>query len=174
MQLLKAETQHLDQMTELVDMARVQIKRLGFNQWQTGYPPKELLEEDIRQGRAFLAEEGGIIMGMFVYQTFPDPSYAQIDGRWLTEGDDYASVHRVCVSDACKGRGVAGWMMAQAFSMARQDRFCSVRIDTHEENLPMQRALSKAGFQRCGVIRLIGGPEDGDPRIAFEMVLTKA
>jgi len=35
----------------------------------------------------------------------------------------------------------------------------------------MQRALEKAGFTRCGKIYLIGGNEDGDPRIAFEKVL---
>jgi len=32
----------------------------------------------------------------------------------------------------------------------------------------MQRALAKAGFVPCGQIRLKGGCEDGDLRIAFE------
>jgi len=47
----------------------------------------------------------------------------------------------------------------------------SIRIDTHEGNLPMQSALKKAGFIRCGRIFLQGGAEDGDPRIAFEKLL---
>ena len=47
----------------------------------------------------------------------------------------------------------------------------SIRIDTHEGNLPMQRALEKSGFARCGTIFLKGGAEDGDPRIAFEKLL---
>ena len=46
-----------------------------------------------------------------------------------------------------------------------------MRIDTHAENLPMQRALEKAGFTPCGMIYLIGGREDGDPRLAYEILL---
>ena len=46
-----------------------------------------------------------------------------------------------------------------------------MRIDTHGGNLPMQRALEKAGFTPCGTIILVGGSEDGDPRLAFEKIL---
>ena len=57
------------------------------------------------------------------------------------------------------------------FAMARELGFASLRIDTHPGNLPMQRALQKAGFTPCGTIRLVGGCEDGDERIAFEKIL---
>ena len=39
-----------------------------------------------------------------------------------------------------------------------------LRIDTHENNKVMQRALEKQGFERCGIIYV----PDGTPRIAFE------
>ena len=39
-----------------------------------------------------------------------------------------------------------------------------VRIDTHEDNKPMQGALKKFGFRECGVIHL----ERGAERIAFD------
>lgn len=80
-------------------------------------------------------------------------------------------MHRVCVADGCKGKGVAGQMFAKGFDLAREMGFPAVRIDTHPENFPMQRALAKAGFHPCGQIHLVGGCEDGDLRIAFEKVL---
>ena len=43
----------------------------------------------------------------------------------------------------------------------------NIRIDTHEDNIVMQTALSKLGFKRCGIIYL----ENGDPRIAYQLVV---
>ena len=39
-----------------------------------------------------------------------------------------------------------------------------LRIDTHEDNRIMQRAVEKLGFHRCGIIYV----SDGSPRIAYE------
>jgi RimJ/RimL family protein N-acetyltransferase len=62
-------------------------------------------------------------------------------------------------------------MFRFGFEMAQAKGFHSMRIDTHPDNLPMQRALSKAGFVYCGQIILKGGAEDGDLRVAFEKLL---
>jgi len=42
-----------------------------------------------------------------------------------------------------------------------------LRIDTHGDNVVMQRVLEGLGFTRCGIIYI---EEDNDPRIAFEKV----
>ena len=44
------------------------------------------------------------------------------------------------------------------------DRCGNIRIDTHDDNLPMQHVLEKNGFIRCGRI----WNEDGSPRIAYQ------
>ena len=40
----------------------------------------------------------------------------------------------------------------------------NIRIDTHKDNIPMQRALERLAFRYCGVIHLA----NGDPRVAFQ------
>ena len=129
---------------------------MELDQWQKGYPSREIWENDIKSQQAWVAIEGNLVLGAFAFQTAPDP---------------YASMHRVCVADTAKGKGVAGKMFAFGFEMARQLGFNSLRIDTHPGNLPMQRALSKSGFVYCGEIILKGGAEDGDLRAAFEKLL---
>jgi hypothetical protein len=43
---------------------------------------------------------------------------------------------------------------------------CShLRIDTHPDNIIMQRLLEKTGFKRCGIIHVL---QDGTPRFAYE------
>lgn len=170
MEFSLAQPHHLEQICIITQQAKAQLKSMGLDQWQKGYPSKEIWETDIQNQMAWLAIEDDCILGAFAFQTSPDPSYYNIEGRWLTD-TPYASMHRVCVSDSSKGKGVAGRMFAFGFEMARQLGFRSLRIDTHPDNIPMQRALSKAGFVPCGQIRLKGGCEDGDLRAAFERIL---
>lgn len=170
MEFIVAKETYLERMCEITDMAKRQLRGLGLDQWQKGYPSREVWIQDIKDGCTYLAMEDGEVLGMFAFQTTPDPSYGVIDGAWLTDGD-YASMHRVCVSDESKGKGVAGQMFAYGFELAGKLGFPAVRIDTHPGNQPMQRALKKAGFLPCGEIHLKGGCEDGDLRIGFERIL---
>lgn len=170
MKFIVAKNEHVDRMCEITGQAKRQLKGLGLDQWQKGYPSREVWLDDVKKGYTYLAVEEGEILGIFAFQTTPDISYYEIDGKWLTDGE-YASMHRVCVADESKGKGVAGKMFSYGFEMAEKSGFKAVRIDTHPGNLPMQRALEKAGFVRCGKIKLAEGSEAGDERIAFEKIL---
>jgi len=170
MNFSQAQLHHLDDICRITAEAKAQLKSMRLDQWQKGYPSREIWENDIIHQRAWIAQENDCVLGVFAYQTDPDPSYFEIDGQWLTS-TPYASMHRVCVSDSTKGKGVAGKLFEFGFGMARQEGFCSMRIDTHPNNLPMRRALSKAGFICCGKIILKEGCEAGDLRIAFEKIL---
>lgn len=170
MEFIVAKKEHIDEMMIITNDAKRQLKNLGLDQWQKGYPSREVWESDADASCTQLAVENGKILGIFAFQTTPDASYFEIDGKWLSDGE-YASMHRVCVADDAKGKGVAGQMFAHGFEMAKKLGFPAMRIDTHPGNIPMQRALLKAGFVACGNIKICGGCEDGDPRIAFEKLL---
>lgn len=165
-----AREKDLERMCEITAQAKAGLKNLGLDQWQKGYPSREIWENDIKNQCTYVAEEDGIILGIFAFQTTPDISYYEIEGEWISAGP-YAAMHRVCVAEEAKGKGVVGKMFAHGFRMAETLGFSSVRIDTHPGNIPMQRALGKAGFERCGEIHLAGGPEKGALRIGFEKIL---
>lgn len=169
MKIVRATMEHLDEIWKITGQAKAQIRWLGFDQWQKGSPSREGWLRDIENGNAWVVIEEEKVLGAFAFFLEPDPSYDEIEGEWLTkDATDYAAMHRVCVSDACKGKGMAGQMFKAAYEMASAQGKVSVRIDTHPENLPMQRALAKAGFVYCGKIHLKGGAEDGALRIGFE------
>ena len=170
MEFIKAEAKHIDIILAMAEQATAQLKRLGVDQWQRGYPNREAWLKDIEKGAAWLAVEEGKVLGTMSFFTEPEEAYAKIEGAWLADAP-YASLHRVCVADESKGRGVAGKLFEHGFTLAREHGAASVRIDTHRDNVPMNRAISKAGFTYCGVIRLIGGEENGNERVAFELLL---
>jgi GNAT superfamily N-acetyltransferase len=93
------------------------------------------------------------------------------EGKWRTDHTPYAAVHRVTVAQHLRGRGASTQMMEQIFAEARAGGFASVRIDTHEGNIPMRRMLEKNGFVYCGIVYLHGGPDDGAKRVGYERLL---
>ncbi len=125
-------------------------------QWVNGYPQRELLESDIANQNLFVLEENGAIHGVFAFILGNDPTYHYIEGgQWLNDRP-YGTIHRI------GGDGTVKGVLAKALAFALQFTD-EVRADTHADNHPMQRALAKNGFVRCGVIYL----ENGDPRVAY-------
>ena len=153
----------------LFDAARVSMATLGIDQWQNGVPCGDNASEDVMQGVGRVAEEDGEIIAAYSFITDGEPDYDEIyDGRWLTDGTPYAAVHRVTVAQHRRGGGVSAQMMAEIFREAQEGGFASVRIDTHEGNIPMRRMLEKQGFVYCGVVYLHGGLDDGAKRVGYE------
>ena len=158
MELRQAKIEDLESILRLYEEARRFMRQAGNpDQWGEDYPPRAMVEQDIRSGSSYVFAEDGALLGVFVCLPGPDPTYAKIEGgAWLNE-KPYGVVHRVAVG--AQRRGIASACLA--FGL---ERFGNLRIDTHEENLPMQRVLLKNGFTRCGIIYL----ENGDPRWAYQ------
>ena len=152
-----AEQKEMEEILRVYDTARGFMRANGnTKQWVNGYPQRELLESDIANQNLFVLEEDGAVHAVFAFILGNDPTYDYIeDGHWLND-KPYGTIHRI------GGDGTVKGVLAQAlaFALTKTDE---VRADTHEDNHPMQGALTKNGFVRCGVIYL----ENGDPRIAY-------
>lgn len=72
----------------------------------------------------------------------PEADYAVIDGAWLND-EPYFAFHRVCVSEAHKGKGLAASLFSYSEAFAKEKGVRNIRIDTHPDNLSMQKALAK-------------------------------
>lgn len=128
-------------------------------QWGRTNPPEEQLLEDMAQGKLYVCTEEEKIAAVFYFAAEEDPAYRVIeDGAWLND-EPYGVVHRIASARAV--RGAASFCMSWAFQQTG-----NIRIDTHENNIPMQNMLKKNGFQYCGKIYL----KNGEPRIAFQKI----
>lgn len=153
----RATLSQLPQIMEVYANARAFMAQNGNPlQWGQHYPPEAMIRQDILDGKCYINLKDGILAAVFYFAVEEDPTYRVIDGDWLNDAP-YGVIHRIAVSQ--NGKGAAGECFR--FAMAQCE---NLRIDTHEDNLPMQRCLAKHGFIRCGIIYL----EDGDPRIAYQ------
>ncbi len=160
MEIRRATLAELDSIMAIYDDARAFMRMSGnAEQWNNGYPSKEVIVSDIEKGNLYVCDEVDRLLGVFCYFFGNDPTYLNIyDGEWLN-GLPYGVIHRIAVSKEAHGKGVAACCFEYAFGKCE-----NLKIDTHKDNIPMQRALEKNGFVRCGIIYL----ESGDSRIAFQ------
>ncbi len=156
----KTKITDLSACQEIYAAARVYMREAGNpDQWKNSYPGTMEILSDIASGCGYVVEDEGEIVAVFYFAVGPDPTYLEIyEGEWKSS-EPYGVIHRVAVKH--HGRGIIDFIFRECFAAAGH-----LRIDTHEDNIPMQRVLKRNGFEYCGIIHLA----NGDGRIAFEKI----
>lgn len=166
MNIRKAELKDLKDILELLEQAKQSLANNSIDQWQNGYPNAEVISIDIKKGQSFVMEDGRSIIGTAAIVLEDDPNYKQIwNGEWRTDGP-YGVIHRIAISPKYKGHRLAGQFFSYAVCLCHSIGFASLRIDTHENNVCMQRAILNFGFEYCGVVQM----SDGSFRNAYEYI----
>lgn len=150
----------LDNVARTYDAARAFMRANGNAvQWAGPYPSRANAERDLALGALWVLDEGAGAVACMSVMPGPDRTYASIEGEPWLDDDPYWVMHRLAVAEPGHGRGAAllAWLC---------ERHDNVRADTHELNVPMRRALERAGFVRRGTITC----DDGTPRIAYHFV----
>ena len=146
---------------EIYREAKRYMKEVGNpTQWRDdGYPSERDIEKDIENGSSYVCEDGGEVVGVFHFHIGTEPDYEKIyEGSWKSCAP-YGVIHRIAVK--YRGRGIADFCFSECIKIAG-----SIRIDTHRDNLPMQKSLVRAGFTQRGIIYI----ENGEERLAFERI----
>ncbi len=167
-----ANLSDLDDLVKIYEDGRRAIASLGIDQWQDGYPSREIIGDDIKRRGLYVAEIDGRIASVAAFLPPPEPDYDEIDGEWLTDTNNYAVIHRVASSAAYRGHGAASALVSKLLELATSDGRECVRADTHRGNGVMQSFLARHGFECCGTVTLSHG--DGDRiRYVYEYVIGK-
>lgn len=163
-EIRRSRLSDIDAIMECYAAARQYMRANGNpSQWINGYPSRRQIEEDIRAGQGYVGTDGnGEIVMAFAFISGEDPTYIHIsDGEWLND-KPYGTIHRLASNGKVKG------------ALKTCVDFCStmtdnIRLDTHADNVIMQRGVAVLGFRRCGIILC----QDGSPRIAYQRELSR-
>ncbi len=156
-----ATADDLPQINKIYEYARsFMADNANPTQWSGGYPKESMLKNDIENQNLYVIENDNGICAVFAFIIGEDKSYEVIEnGSWLSDSA-YGTIHRIA-SD-----GKAHGILKQAVEFCLE-KIPHLRIDTHADNLIMQRQILKNGFKRCGTIYV----DDGTARIAYELIL---
>ena len=163
MQIRKATIDDLDVIMSIYkDAQDFMIESGNPNQWGHFYPSEDLVREDISKGISYVICDRDNPHGVFVLIDGLEPTYQYIEnGKWMNE-DPYVTLHRI----ASDGKLHGIFKSAIDYSKSISD---NIRIDTHSNNVIMQKQIEKNGFKKCGTIYV----REGSPRIAYQWVKEK-
>ena len=149
----QANINDVEEIVKIIDQAKAYLKSKNIDQWQHGYPDATDVINDINNGHGYVLVNDRVV-GYAAIIYGHDDNYDLIeDGKWLNE-DKYGVIHRICIDDSLKGKGLAS-------------EFFEYAADTHPENVSMQRLIAKNGFIKCGIVYM----SDKTSRYAYQKVL---
>jgi predicted GNAT family N-acyltransferase len=167
MEFRKTVKTDINDVMNIIRQAQVYFKELGINQWQNDYPNVEIINNDIDNENSYVLLKDNNIVATAAVSFEGEKTYDSIyEGQWISN-KEYAVIHRIAVNNNYKGLGISSKIIRNVEQLCLKKSVYSIKVDTHEENLSMQKMLKKNQFQYCGVIYL----EDGSKRIAFEKIL---
>lgn len=166
MQFRHAVKDDLPAILEIVHDAQRFMATQGIDQWQDGYPSEDVILQDIALNRGYVIADETTALAYAVFIIGPEPTYSEIDGEGWRFGDNYLTIHRICVSGKVRKTGLASMLLDNAIRMAMEKDATAIRIDTHRGNLVMRSFVEKHGFIYRGLINVIC---KGDTiRVAYE------
>lgn len=166
MKLRKSVNEDINNIMQIIDKAKEALKEQGIDQWQNGYPNADVIRNDILNNDSYVFIKNNEIVATSAVSFDGEKTYDKIyDGNWISN-DEFAVIHRIAISNKYKGTGIASKIIKMIEAICLDKDVHSIKVDTHEFNIPMQKLLKKNDFKYCGVIYL----EDKSKRVAFEKI----
>lgn len=150
---------------ELIKQAKEYLKGLNIDQWQDGYPNENIILKDIADRNGYVLTDSGTVTGYVCISFDGDENYSVIEGQWRSE-QPYAVIHRITISDECKGKGLSALMFQFTETLCKVKGIHSIKVDTHEKNTAMKHILAKNNYEYCGIIQF-----RNCERIGFEKII---
>ncbi|MBQ0148174.1 MAG: GNAT family N-acetyltransferase [Flavobacteriaceae bacterium] len=158
----------IDIIWKLLEQGIQKRKKEGSNQWQDGYPNKDVVRNDIENNYGFIIEnDKNTILGYIAAIEEIEPAYEIIEGNWLTN-DKYIVLHRLVVDTINPIKGLATWIMHNIEQLILDREIYSIKVDTNFDNIGMLRIFDKLNYHYCGKVFF-----RGSPRLAFQKILSK-
>ena len=86
MTIRQAEEKDFSDILRIYSRAREYMTAHGNpTQWGKSFPPENLIKDDIREKRNYVVEADGGVHGVFAFIPGDDPTYARIEGAWMSD-----------------------------------------------------------------------------------------
>ena len=156
---------------KITNDAKTLLKKNGSLQWQQGYPNENTFTTDVNNKSLYGLYQNNELIGYGAYIYGKDINYVEIDGKWeIPANDKDMAIHRVAVEENQHGNNYGIKILKYGILYAKKLGCITVKVDTHKNNLPMQKCIQKSGFIYKGIIKILRDKLD-NLRYAYEIVL---
>ena len=168
----KITLNEIDKVELILNDAKNLLKKGGTLQWQQGYPNKENFINDIKENSLYGIYENYNLMCFACFKIGIDNDYINIkNGHWEIKPNNFdLIIHRIAVSKNAHGKNLCVKILNYGILYGKKNHCVSVKVDTHEKNIPMIKCIEKVGFKFKGIVSMSTAPND-TLRNAYEYII---
>lgn len=160
----------IDQVMKIINDAKSLLKRNSL-QWQQGYPNLETMTNDINNHHLYGYYKENKLIGIIALIINQDENYLEIeDGSWqIIPSKNDLNIHRLAIDQDFHKQKIGEKLIQFAIDFSKENHIKSIKVDTHESNIPMQILLERNNFSKRGFIYIKRDKLD-NKRLAYELV----
>ena len=144
----KAQDGDKDEVMQLLNAAKENMKVNGIDQWDEIYPAISDVAKDIKEGTLTLVKQGGKLVAVYTLNKHQDAAYKF--GDFKDNSDNFIVLHRLCVNPKYEGMGIAARTLKHIDEEALKEGFSSIRLDVFTKNPRAEKLYENAGYSYAG------------------------
>lgn len=150
--IIKATEKHLQGIMSLCKDCSQNMMNNSIDQWDDIYPNREIFLNDISNESLFLvvSDDQEEIMACIVLNDYQDPEYREI--KWKHDREKTAVIHRLMVHPKHEGKGIARDLVKYVEILAKENKYCAIRLDVFSKNLRAVNFYKKLGYEVAGEV----------------------
>lgn len=151
MQILyeKGQLKDLDEIYQLFQLAIVEMDQQQIPQWDSIYPNREVLKEDIINQELYVGKEEDKIVVVYVINMEADEQYR--NGAWKKTKVPYRILHRVCVHPHYQNCGIGAATLSHIHEQMKKEQIEAIRLDAFSKNPYALKMYERAGYETVGI-----------------------
>lgn len=156
----KAKANELNEILKIANKTKENMLNNNLKQWVGNYPNLEVFNKDLKLNGLFVYLENNKIIASISILEENDPPYQAI--KWFSHNS--LVIHRILVNPIYQGKGIGKALFNQAIALTKEGNYISLKVDTHPDNLKMQKLIESMGFKYMGYLESIN-------RLAYELIV---
>lgn len=144
----KAQDGDKDEVMQLLNAAKENMKENGIDQWDEIYPAISDVAKDIKEETLTLVKQGGKLVAVYTLNKHQDAAYKF--GNFKDNSDNFIVLHRLCVKPEYRGMGIAARTLRYIDEEALKEGFSSIRLDVFTKNPRAVKLYESAGYSYAG------------------------
>ncbi len=132
LQFRLAKKEDLDGVMDVFSAAIAEMSRAGIEQWDSLYPDKNTLENDIEDNQLFIGMLEDSIVSAYVLNQEYDEQYA--NGAWKYPNSSFYVLHRLCVNPLFQNQRIGTLTLAHIENELGTKGVEAIRLDAYTLN----------------------------------------
>lgn len=146
----------------------IDMLKKGFDNWGDFYPPKEVIEEDLKNETLWGLFVEEALAGVIVLNAIQPVQFEEIN--WMYDSSVILVVHRLAIAVNQQRKGYARQLMKFAESYGLEEGYDAIRLDAYSINENLLKFYEGLGYQRTKEAIYLGA-EWQHPFVCFEKQL---